>query len=34
MKEIYGIDGFVEASDADSEPVRDAVTLMRLAPPK
>jgi len=34
LKEIYDIDGFVEASDADYEPVRDALRLMNLRPPK
>ena len=34
LKEIYGIDGFVEASDADYRPVRDAMLLMDLRPPK
>jgi phosphonate transport system substrate-binding protein len=32
LKEIYGIDGFIEASDADYQPVRDAMTLMDLRP--
>ena len=34
LKEIYGIDGFVEASDGDYQPVRDAMALMDLRPPK
>jgi len=34
LKEIYGIDGFVEASDGDYQPVRDAMTLMDLRPTK
>ena len=34
LKEIYGIDGFIEASDADYQPVRDAMALMDLRPPK
>src|SRR6266436_6680709 len=34
LKEIYGIDGFIEASDADYRPVRDAMLLMDLRPPK
>lgn len=34
LKDIYNIDGFVEASDADYQPVRDAVSLMGLAPPR
>jgi len=34
LKEIYDIDGFIEASDADYEPVRDAMALMGLARPK
>ncbi len=32
LKQIYDIDGFIEASDADYEPVRDAVELMALRP--
>jgi phosphonate transport system substrate-binding protein len=34
LKEIYDIDGFIEASDRDYQPVRDAMTLMNLGPPK
>lgn len=34
LKQIYDIDGFVEASDKDYDPVRDALKLMNLAPPK
>lgn len=34
LKQIYDIDGFVEASDRDYEPVRDALKLMNLGPPK
>ena len=34
LKEIYGIDGFIEASDRDYQPVRDAMSLMNLSPPK
>ncbi|HEU4438233.1 MAG TPA: phosphate/phosphite/phosphonate ABC transporter substrate-binding protein [Methylomirabilota bacterium] len=34
LKEIYGIDGFIEADDRDYQPVRDAMTLMNLSPPK
>ena len=34
LKEIYGIDGFIEASDADYQPVRDAMALMDLRPPR
>ena len=34
LKEIYGIDGFIEADDRDYQPVRDAMTLMDLGPPK
>jgi phosphonate transport system substrate-binding protein len=34
LKQIYDIDGFVEASDKDYDPVRDALRLMNLAPPK
>jgi phosphonate transport system substrate-binding protein len=32
LKQIYDIDGFVEARDADYEPVRDALTLMDYRP--
>ncbi len=34
LKPIYDIDGFIEASDRDYEPVRDAMRLMGLGPPK
>jgi ABC-type phosphate/phosphonate transport system substrate-binding protein len=34
LKDIYNIDGFEEASDADYQPVREAVNLMGLGPPK
>ncbi len=34
LKQIYDIDGFIEASDADYQPVRDAVALMGLGRPK
>jgi len=34
LKQIYDIDGFVEASDRDYEPVRDAMKLMNLGRPK
>jgi ABC-type phosphate/phosphonate transport system substrate-binding protein len=34
LKQVYDIDGFVEASDADYQPVRDAMELMGLARPK
>jgi len=34
LKQIYDIDGFVEASDRDYEPVREAMRLMGLGPPK
>lgn len=34
LKQIYDIDGFVEASDRDYEPVRDAMALMGLGRPK
>jgi len=34
LKDIYNIDGFVEAADADYQPVREAVNLMGLALPK
>ena len=34
LKEIYGIDGFIEADDRDYQPVRDAMALMNLSPAK
>jgi phosphonate transport system substrate-binding protein len=34
LKLIYDIDGFVEAADRDYDPVRDALDLMNLRPPK
>jgi phosphonate transport system substrate-binding protein len=34
LKQIYDIDGFIEASDRDYQPVRDAMTLMNLSPPR
>jgi phosphonate transport system substrate-binding protein len=34
LKEIYGIDGFIEADDRDYQPVRDAMALMNLSPPR
>ena len=34
LKQIYDIDGFMEASDQDYEPVRDAMELMGLGRPK
>ena len=34
LKDIYNLDGFEEAADADYQPVREAVTLMGLSPPK
>jgi phosphonate transport system substrate-binding protein len=34
LKQIYDIDGFVEASDKDYDPVRDALKVMNLAQPK
>lgn len=34
LKQIYDIDGFVEASDRDYQPVRDAMELMGLGRPK
>lgn len=33
LKQVYDIDGFIEASDADYQPVRDAMQLMNLSPP-
>jgi hypothetical protein len=32
LKQIYDIDGFVEARDADYDPVRDALELMDYRP--
>jgi len=34
LKPIYDIDGFIEASDADYQPVREAMELMGLGRPK
>src|SRR5262245_60628793 len=34
LKQIYDIDGFIEASDRDYQPVRDAMELMGLGRPK
>jgi ABC-type phosphate/phosphonate transport system substrate-binding protein len=34
LKGIYDIDGFVEARDADYDPVRDALELMDYRPGK
>jgi len=34
LKQIYDIDGFIEADDRDYQPVRDAMDLMGLARPK
>jgi phosphonate transport system substrate-binding protein len=34
LKQIYDIDGFIEASDGDYQPVRDAMALMNLSPPR
>jgi phosphonate transport system substrate-binding protein len=34
LKQIYDIDGFIEASDGDYQPVRDAMELMQLSRPK
>ena len=34
LKQIYDIDGFIEAADRDYQPVRDAMELMGLARPK
>ena len=34
LKQIYDIDGFIEADDRDYQPVRDAMQLMNLNPPK
>ncbi len=34
LRDIYGIDGFIEAADGDYQPVREAMALMDLKPPK
>jgi ABC-type phosphate/phosphonate transport system substrate-binding protein len=34
LKEIYDIEGFIEAADRDYQPVRDAMQLMGLGRPK
>jgi phosphonate transport system substrate-binding protein len=34
LKQVYDIDGFIEARDADYEPVREAMSLMGLGRPK
>ena len=34
LKQVYDIDGFIEAKDADYEPVREAMSLMGLGRPK
>ena len=34
LKHIYDIDGFIEADDRDYQPVRDAMALMNLSPPR
>jgi len=34
LKQIYDIDGFIEASDRDYQPVRDAMEMMGLGRPK
>ena len=34
LKEIYDIEGFIEAADRDYQPVRDAMELMGLGRPK
>ena len=34
LKPIYDIDGFIEASDHEYEPIRDAMSLMGLGQPK
>jgi phosphonate transport system substrate-binding protein len=34
LKQIYDIDGFIEADDRDYQPVRDAMELMKLGPPR
>lgn len=34
LKRLYAVDGLAEAADADFDPVREAVDLLGLAPPK
>lgn len=34
LKQIYDIDGFIEADDRDYQPVREAMALMNLSPPR
>jgi phosphonate transport system substrate-binding protein len=34
LKRLYAVDGLAEATDADFDPVREAVDLLGLAPPK
>jgi phosphonate transport system substrate-binding protein len=34
LKQIYDIDGFIEAADGDYQPVREAMELMGLGRPK
>jgi phosphonate transport system substrate-binding protein len=34
LKRLYAVDGLVEASDADFNPVREAVDLLGLTPPR
>jgi ABC-type phosphate/phosphonate transport system substrate-binding protein len=34
LKQIYDIDGFIEARDSDYQPVREAMQLMNLSPPR
>jgi phosphonate transport system substrate-binding protein len=34
LKQIYDIDGFIEAHDSDYQPVREAMQLMNLSPPR
>jgi phosphonate transport system substrate-binding protein len=34
LKQIYDIDGFIEARDSDYQPVREAMQLMKLSPPR
>ena len=34
LKRLYVVDGLVEATDADFDPVREAADLLGLTPPK
>jgi hypothetical protein len=34
LKHLYVVDGLVDATDADFDPVREAVELLGLTPPR